>query len=73
MSETVTTAVATLSGNLYSSIQLPINDLNQTFTYSGTSVLTASVTYQGVIYTQTFTYTGTNVTGISQWTPTGLA
>lgn len=67
MSETVTATDGT---------QLPLDSLAMAFTYSGTNVVTISVTYPAketgieTIYTQTFTYSGSNVTNISQWIPT---
>lgn len=65
MSETVQASDGTM---------LPINDLPQTITYSGSLITSIAVTYpnnQGVTktYVQTFTYTGTNVTEISQFEP----
>lgn len=51
------------------SIPLPVNDLDQVFTYSGGNVETITVVYMGVTYVQTFTYAGSNVIEISQWTP----
>jgi hypothetical protein len=51
------------------SIQLPLNDLEQAFGYSGDNVTTITVVYQGVTYVQTLTYSGLNVTNISQFVP----
>jgi hypothetical protein len=59
MSETVATSTIP---------QLPIGDLEQTFTYDGDFVETITVAYHGVTYVQTFTNDGTNITNISVWT-----
>lgn len=53
----------------FPSIELPVNDLEQTFTYSGSLVETITVEYQGVTYVQTFANDGVNITSISQWEP----
>jgi hypothetical protein len=65
MSDTVTAS---------NGVQLPLNDLEQTFTYDTSFVATISVMYRGipgqsglVQYIQTFTNDGTNITGISPW------
>jgi hypothetical protein len=50
-------------------VALPIDNLAQVFTYSGSFIATASVVYNGITYTQTFTNNGTQITNISQWTP----
>ena len=62
MSDTVTAS---------NGVQLPLNDLEQTFTYDTTFVATISVMYRGipgqsglVQYIQTFTNDGTDITGI---------
>ena len=60
MSETVTA--------FESGVQIPIGDLEQTFTYNATpSVTSISVVYRTFTYVQTFTYSGPNVINISQW------
>lgn len=47
--------------------QLPVADLEQTFSYDGTFVETITVVYRGVTYVQTFGNDGTNITTISNW------
>lgn len=47
--------------------QLPLDSLEQVFTYTGTFVETITVEYQGNTYVQTFTNNGTNITEISGW------
>jgi hypothetical protein len=49
-------------------IQVPIGDLVQTFTYSGSLIATITVAYQGKTFIQTYANNGTQVTSISQWT-----
>lgn len=56
---------------------LPIDNLAQTFNYTGAVLTSISVQYQAIVnfapvtktYTQTFTYSGSLLTNISQWTP----
>lgn len=48
--------------------QLPLDSLNQVFTYDGDFVATISVVYAGKTYRQTFTNDGTHITSISPWT-----
>jgi len=48
-------------------LQLPLDSLPLTITYSGSFVATLSCTYAGHTYTQTFTNNGTNITAISGW------
>lgn len=49
--------------------QLPIDDLEQGFTYTGSDLTEIKVTYQGIVYVQTFTYDAGNLTDVSQWIP----
>lgn len=49
-------------------VDLPIDNLEQNFTYNGSGLVeTISVEYQTIEYIQTFTYAGSKVTEISQW------
>ena len=46
---------------------IPLDSLQQTFTYNAGFVQTIAVVYQGKTYRQTFTNDGTNLTVISAW------
>jgi hypothetical protein len=59
MSETVTT--------IPDGVQLPLDSLEQQFTYTGSNVTAITVEYAGNTYVQTFTYSGSNITQISGW------
>jgi hypothetical protein len=48
-------------------VQLPLDSLDQVFTYTGSNVTAITVVYQGNTYKQTFTYSGSNITNISGW------
>lgn len=76
MSETV----QTLATDAYLSVALPVNDLEQDFTYNGSNQVTKiRVIYRGqlvtgevisgIIYEQNITWSGANVSKISRWTP----
>ena len=65
----MTDTVMTKATPLHPSVQLPVNDLPVTITYSGTLPGSLTTSYQGVTYVQTFTNDGTNITGIGQWEP----
>ena len=47
--------------------QIPLDSLDQVFTYSGNFISTITVFYQGSYFNQTFTNNGTNITEISGW------
>lgn len=52
--------------------QIDLGNVPQTLAYSGTNLLTITVTCPGKTsstYRQTFSYTGSNLTGISSWEP----
>ena len=48
-------------------VQLPIDSLPVTITYSGSFVSTMTTIYAGIVYVQTFTNNGTDVTAFSNW------
>ena len=47
--------------------QLPLDSIEQTFTYDGDFVETITAVYAGVTYLQTFENDGTHITNISGW------
>ena len=47
--------------------RLELDNLEQTFVYSGSFLETITVTLNGIDYVQTFANNGTNITSISQW------
>ena len=48
-------------------VQLELNALAKTLTYSGGLVTTQTVVFSGKTYVQTYTNNGTQITGVSQW------
>lgn len=47
--------------------QLPLDSVEQSFTYDGDFVETITAIYAGTTYVQTFENDGTNITNISGW------
>ena len=47
--------------------ELPVNDLEKTYGYTGSSLTTVTVVFNDNTYTKTYTYTDGNLTGASQW------
>ena len=46
---------------------IPLDSVEQTFTYDGEFVATITAVYQGNTYVQTLENNGTNITSISNW------
>lgn len=47
--------------------QFDLDNVAQTFTYTGSTVTAITVNYAGKTFVQTFTYTGSNLTATSNW------
>jgi hypothetical protein len=69
MKKNMTDYAQTKAANGHLGIQLPISDLEQVFTYSGSDIASITVVYEGVTYVQTFTYVDGNLIVDSQWVP----
>lgn len=55
------------AANGYERYDLPLDSLNQVFTYDGDFIETITVVYNGITFVQTFVNDGTNITNISQF------
>ncbi len=55
------------SGVYLNATPIPINDVPQTFVYSGAFLSTITIQYYGNTYVQSFTNDGTNILTISGW------
>lgn len=47
--------------------QIDLDNVELTFAYSGSFLMTITIVYAGETYVQTFTNNGTNITVISNW------
>lgn len=48
-------------------IVVPVDSLEQSYTYNGSLIDYIEVTYRGVTYRQTYTYSGSSISAISDW------
>lgn len=64
MSESVTTTYIEAGDD---GEEIPVNNLEKTYGYTGGVLTTITITWKGGTYVKTLTYTGGNLTGESIW------
>ena len=55
------------NGNYIGGTQIPLDSVEQAFTYTGDFVATITIEWAAETYVQTFTNNGTQITNISGW------
>ena len=48
-------------------VVVPVESLEQNYTYNGAFIDYIEVSYRGVTYRQTYTYNGSHIATISEW------